>query len=164
MFFLPYSTASVPFTVMSEQLLLPPPLTQSLSQAQSLGWIQIFLNASLACIFHTRELIPWQSPCFRTRYIDQIETTSHELEPRGNLYSAFCELNVPHFSTSQELRVLVKGYHKHADQILDMLVRLHDPLRRLFPSKLTHLYVRKPVFSRLFSKAIFPLSKSLLLK
>lgn len=126
-FFLPsdhlaYSMAcSTTKMLMSEPFSLSTPHDQTLSQSESLAWVQIFLNASLACISYTRELIPWQAPCFKTRYIDQIAAATNR-QP-VDLYASFCELDCQNPGSSQELRVLAKGGHRYADQILDMLVR-----------------------------------------
>lgn len=114
----PTTTSKV---LMPEQFPLSTPPEQTLSQSESLAWIQIFLNASIACISYTRELIPWQAPCFKTRYIDQIAAATNR-QPI-DLYASFCELDYANPGSSQELRVLVKGGHTCADQILDMLVR-----------------------------------------
>ncbi|EXJ61174.1 uncharacterized protein A1O5_11966 [Cladophialophora psammophila CBS 110553] len=105
---------------MAQQILLVPPSERTLSQAESLAVVQIFLNASLACIAHTRELIPWTSPCFRTRHVDQLALEDH---PRtgGSLYSAFQALASQTAAEGQEIKILVRGGHRHADQMLDML-------------------------------------------
>lgn len=117
---------------MSQRLLLAPPERRSLNQSESLALVQIFLNASLACISHTRELIPWTSPGFRTRYIDQIDP---EIPPgEQDLYAAFQALTSKNSNGGQEIRILVRGGHKRADQLLDMLVRTLNPL---FVQKLT---------------------------
>lgn len=106
--------------LMSSHVLFPNPIDQALSPSESLAGIQIFLNVSLACISYTRRLIPWQASCFRTRYVDQITaaTACTPLDP----YACFCALDTQPPNPSQELRVLVKGGHEYADQILDMLV------------------------------------------
>ena len=107
---------------MAAQLLLPSPSKQSLSHEECIALVQIFVNASLACIAHTRELIPWVAPCFRTRYIGQIDPASFTNDK--GLYSAFQTLESNRCNTSQEIRVLVRGGHKYADQMLEMLVEL----------------------------------------
>lgn len=95
-------------------------IDQSLTQVHSLALVQIFLNASLACIAHTRELIPWTSPCFRTRYIGQIGPA---LANGGeDMYTSFQGLDAMDASHGQEIRILIRGGHSKADQILDMLV------------------------------------------
>ena len=105
---------------MAQQLLLTPSSKQTLSQAGSLALVQIFLNTSLACIAHARELIPWTSSCFRTRYIDQINLDD---QPNGqNLYSSFQAMTSKGVSEGQEIKILVRGGHRRADQMLDMLV------------------------------------------
>ncbi|KIV83182.1 hypothetical protein PV11_05232 [Exophiala sideris] len=90
----------------------------SLNQATSLALVQIFLNASLACIAHTRELIPWTSPCFRTRYIGQMQPAL--ATEQKNLYTAFQGLE-PDATNGQEIRIFIRGGHSKADQLLDML-------------------------------------------
>lgn len=94
----------------------------SLSHTQSLAWVQIFLNISVACICHVRELIPWQATCFRTIHLEQIEKMIRL--PQGNPYSALCSIDPNPNATSQELRILLKGGHRHSDQLLEMLVRM----------------------------------------
>ncbi len=110
---------------MSQQLLLAPPAQssgRSLSQAESLALVQIFLNASLACISHTRELFPWTSVCFRTRYIDQLDPAN--LLSDCDLYAAFQALTSKDSKQGQEIRILVRGGNQRADLMLDMLVRM----------------------------------------
>ncbi|EXJ81566.1 hypothetical protein A1O1_07630 [Capronia coronata CBS 617.96] len=106
---------------MAGHQLLIVPSERSLSQAESLSLVQIFLNASLACIAHTRELIPWMSPSLRTRYINHIDPS---LLVRGeNMYKTFQVANPEADCTGQEIRILVPGGHKCADQIVEMLER-----------------------------------------
>ncbi|OQV03309.1 HORMA domain-containing protein [Cladophialophora immunda] len=115
---------------MAQQILLAPPSERTLSQAESIAVVQIFLNASLACIAHTRELIPWTSPCFRTRYVDQI-TLEDDPPAGGSLYSAFQALTSLTAGEGQEIKLLVRGGHQRADQILDMLEQgVFDALHR----------------------------------
>ncbi|KIW93161.1 uncharacterized protein Z519_05766 [Cladophialophora bantiana CBS 173.52] len=115
---------------MAQQILLAPPSERTLSQAESLAVVQIFLNASLACIAHTRELIPWTSACFRTRYVDQLALEDHP-HTGGSFYSAFQALASQTAGKGQEIKTLVRGGHRHADQILDMLEQgVYDALDR----------------------------------
>lgn len=106
---------------MAQQAVLVPPSKQTLSQAESLALVQIFLNASLACIAHTRELIPWTSQCFRTKYIDQINLKDQLTGE--TFYSSFLASDV--ITEGQEIKVLVRKAHRHADQILNMLVGMN---------------------------------------
>ena len=106
---------------MAQQVLLADPSKRVLSQAESLAVVQIFLNASLACIAHARELIPWTATCFRTRYVDQIGLDDQA--DGQTLYSAFQASSSMDDSEGQEIKTLVHGGHRRADQILDMLVR-----------------------------------------
>ena len=107
-----------------EQLLLPMPVQPSehesteLSQEQSVALVQIFLNASLACICYARELLDWRSPCFRTRRIGDI---SLDCSP-DEIYHAFVSLDRVEEETSQEIRVLVRSQNHRANRILDMIV------------------------------------------
>lgn len=105
---------------MAEQLPLSKPSDHALLQTKSLALVQIFLNASLACVAHTRELIPWTSPSFRTRYIDQMDTEFYA--GVDNLYLAFQKLERNSLSHGQEIRILVRGANRRADHILEMLV------------------------------------------
>lgn len=94
----------------------------SLNKDQSLELVKIFLNASLACICHTRELINWQSECFRTRYIDQVSLNVEDI------YHSFCGPESASPGKSQEVRVLIRGGSRRADAILDMVVRMTNPI------------------------------------
>lgn len=114
---------------MAEQLLLSKPSEQILTQEKSLALVQIFINASLACIAHTRELIPWTSPCFRVRYIEQINAVVDADEV--DLYAAFKALEGKSTDSGQEIRFLVRGGHTRADQMLEMLVRTRSMRRGL---------------------------------
>jgi hypothetical protein len=87
-----------------------------INKDQSLALVKIFLNASLACICHTRELIDWESACFRKRYVDQI---SLEVD---SIYESFCSSDARNSGNSQEIRVLTRGYDHRADALLDMIV------------------------------------------
>ncbi len=107
-----------------EQLLLPMPVQVSeqesmeLSQEQSVALVQIFLNASLACICYSRELLDWRSSCFRVRRIGDI---SLDCSP-DEIYHAFVSLDRVEEETSQEIRVLVRSQNHRANRILDMIV------------------------------------------
>lgn len=105
---------------MASQLMLAPPAPQQaqseLTNAQSLALVKIFLNSSLACICHTRELINWQADCFRKRYIDHIALED------SNVYDNFRDYEPPAPGSSQEIRVLVRGSNTPANRVLDMIV------------------------------------------
>lgn len=108
----------------SQLLMMAPPAPQQLqpqsqvklTEAQSLALVKIFLNSSLACICHTRELIDWQSSCFRKRYIDHIQLEDE------HVYDSFRDHEPASPGSSQEVRVLVRGRHSHGNSILDMIV------------------------------------------
>ena len=112
---------------MGTQVLFTSPRALSLSTAQaltpdqSLAVVDIFINAAIACICHTRELIPWDSACFKTRYIDDLNSEFWKTGP--NKYYTFCdtEPNIPSVK-SQEFRILRRGEDKRADGILDLIV------------------------------------------
>jgi hypothetical protein len=87
-----------------------------LTEAQSLALVKIFINSSLACICHTRELIDWQSDCFRKRYIDHINLNDHDV------YHNFRDVNPTSAGSSQEVRVLVRGNDHQGNAILNMIV------------------------------------------
>lgn len=87
-----------------------------LSKDQSLALVKIFLNASVACICHTRELIDWEADCFRKRYVDQISLNT------DNMYESFCNVDPSVVGSSQEIRVLVRGCDDKSDALLDMIV------------------------------------------
>ncbi|KIX96602.1 uncharacterized protein Z520_07868 [Fonsecaea multimorphosa CBS 102226] len=115
---------------MAQQILLAPPSERTLSQAEGLAVVQIFLNASLACIAHARELIPWTSPCFRTGYVDQI--TLEDDPPGGeSLYSAFQGLTSEKtVGEGQEIKLLEQG-------VFDALHRSYLDSLRVFVTKAT---------------------------
>ncbi|KPI40881.1 Meiosis-specific protein hop1 [Cyphellophora attinorum] len=88
-----------------------------LSKDQSLALVKIFLNASLACICHTRELINWESACFRKRYVDHISLKG------DSVYESFCSSDPPSPGSSQEIRVLARGHDHRANALLNMIER-----------------------------------------
>ena len=112
---------------MASQALMAPaqPLSRSaatkLSPAQSLTVVKIFTNAAVACICHERQLIPRDSACLRTRYINDLQ--SEFWKNNSNGYSAFCDGNlVQSAGNSQEFRILKRGEDERADRVLDMIV------------------------------------------
>ncbi|KAK5409813.1 hypothetical protein LTR07_008828 [Exophiala xenobiotica] len=163
---------------MSEQLVLPRPSEQLLTQEKSLALVQIFINASLACIAHTRELIPWTSPCFRVRYIDQINAVIDADEV--DLYRAFSALEGESTDCGQEIRFLIRGGHTRADQMLEMLEDgIFEALQRSYLDTLqvfitkaadprdvleTYSFAFKYVDGRLNSILLAPTSRSLVLE
>ncbi len=108
-------------TLFASPSALPLSAAQALSPGQSLAVVDIFVNAAIACICHTRELIPWDSACFKTRYIDDLNSDFWKSGP--NKYSTFCdtEPSIPSVK-SQEFRILIRGEDKRADGILDLIV------------------------------------------
>jgi HORMA domain len=106
---------------MSEQLTLKALAgvhDMELTPAESLALVKIFLNASMACIFHTRELLNWSSNCFRTRFVDDITLR----QKSDRIYPTFCHNDSESTKLSQEVRVLVRSDNKSANSILEMLV------------------------------------------
>lgn len=99
---------------------LPVGPDQALSPEESLAVVDIFINAAIACICHTRALIPWDSACFQTRYIDDL--LSDFWKNGIDKYSAFCgtEPTIPS-NKSQEFRVLKRGEDGRADSVLDLI-------------------------------------------
>lgn len=97
------------------------------SKLQSLDVVQVLLNAAVACIAYTRELLPWTSQCFQIRHVDQLEVG---LDNPFSLYRSFCDSPIPSDGSSQEFRILRKGVDKRADAVLDMLVGILGMLRR----------------------------------
>ncbi len=96
---------------------MPPPVG-GLSAEQSLALVKIFVNASLACICHTRELLDWSSECFKKRFIDDV-SLDHEPD---EIYNAFCRLESSSTKPSQEVRVLVPTGSSRANGVLSMVV------------------------------------------
>ena len=95
--------------------------TQALSPEESLDVVEIFINAAIACICHTRDLLPWDSDCFQTRHIDDLHS---DFWKKGtDKYSAFCDTEPTNPSNkSQEFRILKRGEDKRADAVLDLIV------------------------------------------
>ncbi|KAJ9614524.1 hypothetical protein H2200_002661 [Cladophialophora chaetospira] len=131
---------------MAHQIVQASPSQRSLSQAESLALVQIFLNASLACIAHARELIPWTASCFHTRYIDQIDI---EYPREGQtLYSAFQASSSTDSSEGQAIKILTHGGNRSADQILDMLEQgVFEALKRGYLESL-YVFITKTSRSR----------------
>lgn len=90
-----------------------------LDPKQSLAMVKIFINASIACICHTRQLLDWQSDCFRKRFIDDAALDGKPDE----IYYTFCHVDSRSSKPSQEVRVLVQSNDKRANCILDMMAR-----------------------------------------
>lgn len=113
------------------QLHLPP--AEVLKQL-NLGFVHIFLNASIACILYTRRLIHWQSACFLSRTESQL-TRPQSLqcvENASDIHERFCSADWTHDpddSTSQAFKVMRRGGHRCADQILEMLVSSNPDAR-----------------------------------
>jgi hypothetical protein len=97
---------------------LTSPQDVELSPDQSVALVKIFINASMACIFHTRELLDWSSSCFRTRFVDDIMLQ----QKPDRIYSTFCHDDSESTKPSQEVRVLVHSNNKSANGILEMIV------------------------------------------
>ncbi|RMD42484.1 hypothetical protein DV735_g2669, partial [Chaetothyriales sp. CBS 134920] len=111
---------------------------QELSLEQSLQLVMIFLNASLACICYTRELLRWNSACFRIRYIEQVRLAG--IEP-DRIYTTFLTTHGHSVQNSQEIRVLVRGASSRADHVLNMLEEgVFDAIRRAYLDTL-HVFV-----------------------
>lgn len=112
-----------------EQALLPLPaqadegVQAQLSHQKSVALVEIFLNATIACICYSRELLDWQSPCFKKRCVDDIRLNCSANE----VYNDFINLDRRIQTNSQEIRVLVRSQNHHANRIMDMLVRIPTP-------------------------------------
>jgi hypothetical protein len=113
---------------MATQMFFVSPLAVSsspaprLSPAQSLAIVKIFINASIACICHARALIPWDSACFRVRYINDLHS-DYWKNDIDKYYSAFCDLEPALPSAkSQEFRILTRGVDTRVNDILDLIV------------------------------------------
>ena len=108
------------------QLTLPTAETQ---RQFNLGFTQIFLNASIACIIYTRRLISRQSKCFLARNVAQLRVPEGSNHPKdaSEVHACFCSEHwVPRadHNDSQEFKVMQLGLHRCADSILDILVGL----------------------------------------
>lgn len=99
---------------------LPAEQHPDLDDAQSFATVQVFLNAAVACIAHTRELIPWASSCFEKRFAGQLTSCTNETE---DFYKDFCAIQTTVDDGSQEFRILKRGHDRRADNILNFIVR-----------------------------------------
>src|SRR5271156_472729 len=110
---------------MASNILLPIPASdlssemQPLSTSQSLALVEIFVNASLACICYSRELLPYHSRCFQSRFMSDLKSW----KSANSDYLAFRDLDA-HLQpgVSQEFKFLVRSENECSNQILGLLV------------------------------------------
>ncbi|RMZ79979.1 hypothetical protein DV738_g2955, partial [Chaetothyriales sp. CBS 135597] len=112
---------------------------QELSVEESLQLVMIFLNASLACICYTRELLRWNSACFQIRYIEQVCLAAGVAPDR--IYPNFLMTPGNCVQNSQEIRVLARGNSVRADHVLNMLEEgVFDAIKNAYLDTL-HVFV-----------------------
>ena len=90
---------------------------------QSLSFVEIFLNAALASVLYTRELLKHDSSVFSERCVADLLGLSGPVT-----YQDFLGLNTEAgHGKSQVFKILVKGRSQRADRILTLLVRIRLP-------------------------------------
>jgi HORMA domain len=89
---------------------------------QSLSFVQIFLNAAIASVLYTRELLKRDSTAFSDRCVTDLQG-----EPGPVTYDELLQLNTQAANAkSQAFKILVKGQSDKADKILVLLVRIQS--------------------------------------
>jgi len=89
---------------------------------QSLAFVQIFLNAAIASVLYTRELLNRDSAAFSDRCVTDLLGESGPVT-----YDDLLQLNTQAANAkSQPFKILVKGQSDKADKILVLLVRIHS--------------------------------------
>lgn len=97
--------------------------TGAILPQQSLSFVQIFLNAAIASVLYTRELLKHDSSVFSERCVADLLGASGPLT-----YEGLLELNTqPGNAKSQVFKILVKGKSEKADRIIGLLVRIGSP-------------------------------------
>lgn len=97
--------------------------TTAILPEQSLSFVQIFLNAAVASVLYTRELLKHDSVVFSDRCIADLLGASGPVT-----YTDFSALDTQSVhSNSQAFKILVKGRSQKADRILTLLVSVHSP-------------------------------------
>lgn len=96
--------------------------TTTILPAQSLSFVEIFLNAAIASILYTRQLLKHDSAGFSDRCVADL------LGWLGPVtYTDFlCLDSQAGYAKSQPFKILVKGKSQRADKILTLLVRVHS--------------------------------------
>ena len=95
---------------------------QLVSVEHSLCMVKVFMNASLGCICFARGLIHQDSTTFQNRRVDDLSLLT--VQSASLSYQDFLSFN-GQLSTrpdSQEFKILVRGRHKRADSLLNLLV------------------------------------------
>jgi HORMA domain len=97
--------------------------TVAILPEQSLSFVEIFLNAVIASVLYTRELIKHDSSVFADRCIADLLGVSGPVT-----YQELLDLNTQAGrSKSQAFKILLKGRSRRADKILTLLVRIRAP-------------------------------------
>jgi HORMA domain len=94
----------------------------TISPQQSLSFVQIFLNAAIASVLYTRELLKHDSTAFSDRCVTDLQGESGPVT-----YDDLLQLSTQTANAkSQAFKILVKGQSNKADKILVLLVRIHS--------------------------------------
>ncbi len=96
--------------------------TTAILPEQSLSLVQIFLNAAIATLLYTRQIIKHHSGVFSQRCVGDLLGLSGPLS-----YKDFLDLSTQAEDIrSQAFKILIKGRSQRADQILTLLVRFRS--------------------------------------
>lgn len=96
--------------------------TSAILPEQSLSLVQIFLNAAIATLLYTRQIIKHSSGVFSQRCVGDLLGVSGPL-----MYKDFLDLNLQAEDIrSQAFKILIKGRSERADKILTLLVRFRS--------------------------------------
>ena len=90
----------------------------SAGQNSLFGIVQVFINASIACICFERGLLPQKSPAFIDRFVDDL---GDQKSRRLLTYNDFLQIKQSG-GGKQAFKILTKGQDKKADAILNLLV------------------------------------------
>lgn len=94
--------------------------TTAILPEQSLSFVEIFLNAAIASVLYTRELLKHDSTVFSERCVADLLSVLGPVT-----YHHFLDLNTQAGQTkSQVFKILLKGHSQKADKILTLLVRI----------------------------------------
>lgn len=95
------------------------PQANRLTAAQSLALMKIFVNASIANICWARELLPYHSSCFQSRFMNDLRNWQQE----NGGYESFRDSRFSHKpGHSQEFKILAKSENSNSNQVLKLLV------------------------------------------
>jgi hypothetical protein len=95
--------------------------TKAMLPEQSLSLVEIFLNAAIASVLYTRQLLKHDSPVFSQRCVADLLDS-----PSSRSYRDFLDQSTHAGETrSQVFKILRKGRSRRADRLLTLLVCVH---------------------------------------